>query len=301
MRDCGRGDHHDRLRDRLGPAVSLPFISAAEVAQGLSAAEAVDALEDALLAGLDPEADTPRGAVELERGQLLLMPSAAAGQPVVKLVTIGGEPRIQGVCVVFDADTLAPAAIVDGIALTNLRTAAVSALAVRHLAIPDATRLVLFGRGPQAYAHATALRAVRRVEHVEMIGREHGDIDELIERADIICCATTAREPLFDGARVADHATVVAIGSHEPDARETDDALAGRATIVVESRASALREAGDVILAINAGAAAAGELVTLSELVRGKAQPSCERPRLFKSTGMAWEDAVLASALVNRR
>lgn len=279
--------------------MSLPFISAAEVARRLSAAEAVDALEDALLAGLDPETDAPRGAVELERGQLLLMPSVAAAQPVVKLVTIGGEPRIQGVCVVFDAATLAPAAIVDGIALTNLRTAAVSALAVRYLAIPDAGRLVLFGRGPQAYAHATALRAVRPVEHVEMIGREHGNLDGLIERADIICCCTTAREPLFDGARVADHATVVAIGSHEPDARETDDALAARAAIVVESRASALREAGDVILAIDSGATTPEQLVTLSELVRGEAKPGTDRPRLFKSTGMSWEDAVVASALVD--
>lgn len=279
--------------------MSLRFISATEVAQRLTAAQAVEALQTALLAGLDPEADAPRGAVELERGQLLLMPSAAATHPVVKLVTVGGEPRIQGVCVVFDAATLEPAAVVDGIALTNLRTAAVSALAVRHLAVPDANRLVIFGRGPQAHAHARAISAVRPVDHVDMIGRDHGNVDELIEAADIVCCCTTAREPLFDGARVADRATVVAVGSHEPDVRETDDALASRATIVVESRASALREAGDVILAISSGATAADQLVTLSELVRGEVKPSPDRPRLFKSTGMSWEDAVVASALAN--
>jgi ornithine cyclodeaminase len=102
---------------------------------------------------------------------------------------------------------------------------------------------------------------------------------------------------VFDGALVADHATVVAIGSHEPAARETDDALAARATIVVESRASALREAGDVIAAIAAGAATADGLVTLAELVRGEAAPDPGRPRLFKSTGMSWEDAVVAAAL----
>ena len=79
--------------------------------------------------------------------------------------------------------------------------------------------------------------------------------------------------------------------------RETDDALAARATIVVESRASALREAGDVILAIEAGAASEDELVTLAELVRGEARPDPARPRFFKSTGMSWEDAVIASAL----
>src|SRR6185437_16822719 len=130
-------------------------------------------------------------------------------------------------------------------------------LAVRHLAIPDARRLLVFGRGPQAHAHATALPAVRPVEHIDMVGRDHGNVGELVAAADVICCCTTAREPLFDGELVADHATVVAMGSHEPDARETDDTLARRATIVVESRTSALLEAGDLIVAIEAGATTA--------------------------------------------
>jgi ornithine cyclodeaminase/alanine dehydrogenase-like protein (mu-crystallin family) len=279
--------------------MSLPFLDADEVRRRLGVAEAADALEAALLDGLDPEADPPRAAVELDRGQLLLMPSAAAGHPVVKLVTIGGEPRIQGVCVVFDGETLAPVALVDGIALTNLRTAAVSALAVRHLALPDAQRLLVFGRGPQAHGHVEAMRAVRPIELVDMVGRDQarGGVDELVAAADIVCCCTTARQPLFDGSLVADHAVVVAIGSHEPALRETDDALAERATIVVESRASALREAGDVVLAIEAGGASPDELITLAELIRGEAGPDPVRPRLFKSTGMSWEDAVIAATL----
>jgi ornithine cyclodeaminase/alanine dehydrogenase-like protein (mu-crystallin family) len=277
--------------------VSLPFIAAPEVERRLSVSQAADALEAALAAGLDPEADPPRGAVELDHGQLLLMPSASATHPVVKLVTVGGEPRIQGVCVIFDRTTLAPRALADGIAVTNLRTAAVSALAVRRLAIPEARRLLVFGRGPQARAHAAALAQIRPIEQVDMVGRDHTGVDELVATADIVCCCTTAREPLFDGALVPDHAAVVAIGSHEPDVRETDDALAAHATIVVESRTSALREAGDVILAIDSGATSADALVTLAGLVRGEATPAADRPRLFKSTGMAWEDAVVASAL----
>jgi ornithine cyclodeaminase/alanine dehydrogenase-like protein (mu-crystallin family) len=154
--------------------MNLPFIAAAEVEQRLSPSKAADALEAALLAGLDPEVDPPRAVVELDRGQMLVMLSAAARHPVVKLLTVGGEPRIQGICVIFDSTTLAPIALVDGIAVTNLRTAAVSALAVRHLAVPDARRLVVFGRGPQAHAHVTALRAIRPIEHVDMVGRARG-------------------------------------------------------------------------------------------------------------------------------
>jgi ornithine cyclodeaminase len=278
--------------------MSLPFLAAADVAQRLGVAAAVDALEAALLAGLDPEADPPRSALALAGGELLVMPSAAGGHAAVKLVTVGGEPRIQGVCVVFDATTLAPVALVDGIALTNVRTPAVSALAVARLAVPGARRLLVFGRGPQAHGHVEAIRAVRPVAHVDLVGRHSDGVERLVREADIVCCATTARAPLFDGSLVADHATVVAIGSHEPEARETDDALAERATVVVESRASALREAGDVIAAIASGALREDSLVTLADVVRGRVAVDPGRPRLFKSTGMAWEDAVVASALV---
>jgi ornithine cyclodeaminase len=273
--------------------MSLPFLSAADVERLLGVTAAADALEAALLAGLDPEAEPPRGVVAVGGGVLLVMPAAVGSHAVVKLVTVGGQPRVQGVCVVFDAGTLAPVALIDGIALTNLRTPAVSALAVRRLAVEDAHRLLVFGRGPQAHAHAAAMRAVRPIEHVDMVGRDTGDTSALVAGADVICCCTTARAPLFDGALVAGHATVVAIGSHEPDAREVDDTLARRGTVVVESRGSALREAGDVI----AAGIPESDLVTLADLVRGGATADPARPRLFKSTGMAWEDAVVAAAL----
>jgi ornithine cyclodeaminase len=123
-----------------------------------------------------------------------------------------------------------------------------------------------------------------------LLGRDDPRRDELVAGADVICCCTTAREPLFDGDLVADHACVVAIGSHEPDARETDDRLARRATVVVESRSSALREAGDVI----AAGLGPDDVVTLREVVGGAEIPP--GPRLFKSTGMAWQDAVVAGA-----
>jgi ornithine cyclodeaminase/alanine dehydrogenase-like protein (mu-crystallin family) len=225
-----------------------------------------------------------------------MMPSELGGHLAVKLVTIGGDPRVQGVVVVFSSSTLAPVAVIDGIALTNVRTSAVSALAVRHLARAGASRLLVFGRGPQAHAHVEAISAIRPLSQVDLVGREAQGAPALVAAADIICCCTTSSTPLFDGSLVRDGAVVVAIGTHDADARETDDALAARATAVVESRASALREAGDVICAIESGALAEDSLVTLSELVRGVAEIG-PGPRLFKSSGMSWEDAVMAGRL----
>jgi ornithine cyclodeaminase len=95
---------------------------------------------------------------------------------------------------------------------------------------------------------------------------------------------------------VQEHTTVVAIGSHDPDKRETDDALASRATVVVESRKSALREAGDVVAPLQSGALTEDRIITLAELINATRQPA-PGPRLFKSSGMSWEDAVIAGAL----
>ena len=275
--------------------MTIPYLDADEVARRLSPRAAVDALEAALRGGLAVDADPPRSNVGLDRGQMLVMPSGLGGHPMVKVVTVGGDPRIQGVCVAFDPVSLAPVALLDAIAVTNLRTAAVSALAVRHLAPPDAARLVVFGRGPQGAAHVAAVEAVRPIASVEVLGRDAYGRDAAIARADVICCCTTARRPIFDGALVADHATVVAIGSHEPDAREVDDVLVGRASVVVESVAVALREAGDLILA---DTLRRDELIPLAALVRGEQAPVPGRPRLFKSVGMAWEDAVVVDALL---
>lgn len=286
--------------------MALPYLDAAALAAALPMPAAVDALERALLAGLDPGADPPRTSVATGGGQLLLMPSTAAGGFAVKLVSVGPEgrrPRIQGVLVLFDAGTLAPVALVDGVALTAIRTPAVSALAVRHLAAPGARRLVVFGTGPQGEGHVTAMRAVRPVEEVVVIGRDRSRAAALadrcggrvgsaadVEHADVVVCATTAREPLFDGRLVAGHACVVAVGTHEPDAREVDAALVRRSRLVVEDVATALREAGDLVLA----GVRPDRLQPLADLVRRGPRPHAG-PTLVKTVGMAWQDAVVAT------
>jgi ornithine cyclodeaminase len=260
------------------------------------------------------------------------MPSEAVEHAGVKVVSVApgnpalGRPRIQGVYLLVDADSLAPLAVLDGTALTTLRTPAVSLAAIGPaLLLSDAPlRVAVFGAGPQAIAHvetvldvvapsrpvASVTYLVRRPDAaavpqlagipVRLQASSGGESQRVVGDAGLIVCATTTREPLFDGRSVRDDAVVVAVGSHEPDAREVDGTLVARAQVVVEDLATATREAGDVVQAIGEGRLRPEDLVPMSEVVTRRVQPSAGRPLLFKSTGMAWEDLVVASA-VHRR
>ena len=179
-------------------------------------------------------------------------------------------PPCRAAYLLFEGPGQRPVALLDGAALTDLRTAAVSALAVRHLlpgrARTDRLRLVVLGAGPQARAHVETMRALHDVASVTLVGRDParvaalaeevgatvGDVSSVAE-ADVVCCCTSATTPLFDGGLVRDDAVVVAIGSHHPTSREVDDTLVRRAAVVVESRRSALAEAGDVVVPLAAG------------------------------------------------
>jgi ornithine cyclodeaminase len=294
-------------------------LDAAGVTSALPMATAVAALRSALLDGLDPAADPARALVPLDNGQMLLMPASGGGYAGIKVATVApdnpavGLPRVQGSYLLLAGATLTPLAVLDGIALTSIRTAAVSAVAVDALAEPDAARLVVFGSGPQAYSHVAALRVVRPVREVVVVGRDARRAEALVAdcvagglvartgsaedvaTADLVACCTTARTPLFDGTTLPDHATVVAVGSHEPDAAEVDAVTVTRSTVVVEALAAALREAGDVIQPVARAQLDPATLIELAALIRGTVEVPKNRPRLFKSVGMAWEDLVLAA------
>ena len=281
----------------------------------LSERAAVEALRAALRDGLDPEAGPARSVVPVSHGQLLLMPAEWGRYAGVKVAGVApgnpalGRPRIQATYLLLDARTLTPLATLDGTALTSVRTAAVSALAVDVLAPATASRLVVFGTGPQARGHIAAIRTIRPIGDVVVIGRSAdrarafaSDVDGRVGSvadvggADIVVCATTSRTPLFDGALLSATATVVAVGSHEPDAREVDDVTVAASTVVVEARAAALREAGEVVAAVASGVLDPATLVSLADVVRGTAAVEPGRPKLFKTVGMAWEDLVIAAS-----
>lgn len=288
----------------------------ADAVAALGPDAAREAIIAALVSAVDPAADTPRTSVELAKGHFLLMPSQGPTAAGVKVASVApgnserGLPRIQAVYVLFDGDTLAPRAVLDGTALTTLRTPAVSVAATIARLREEPLHLAVIGAGPQAHGHVAALGAARRLASTTFLvrrPRSPGDValgspsgTTALERADVIVCATSARTPLFDSRVVRDDAVVIAVGSHEPDARELDSALLGRATTVVEDVATALREAGDVVLAVADGALGPDDLVSMKDVVTGVVRPPADRPLAFKSVGMAWEDLAVATAVVER-
>lgn len=318
----------------MSAATSVELLDAAAVTTLLRPRDAVRAIEDALRAGLDPSATTPRSAVPTARGELLLMPAVTADAVGVKVVSVApgnaarGVPRVQGVYVLFDEATLTPLAVVDGAALTTLRTPAVSVAAV-HRALEPVRRpmqVVVFGAGPQGLGHlhtladsvpgagasgtGAALEASVVVRDVakarvpamdgvstQLVDAADAAVGGLLAAADVVVCATTATSPLFPADTVGDRTVVIAVGAHALEAREVEPALAARSLVVVEDRATALREAGVVKAAVDAGGLGEGDVVPMRDVVTGAVPLAHDGPVLFVSVGMAWEDLVVARRL----
>jgi ornithine cyclodeaminase len=261
--------------------------------------------------------------------RLLLMPAWAAGSLGVKIVTVFPGNRARGLASVsalyllLDGATGHPLALIDGEALTLRRTAAASALAATHLARPDAKRLLVVGTGALAPYMAAAHCALRPMERVLVWGRsvEHAraavarlaadglpaeacaDLGAGLALADIVTCATTAREPIVRGALVQPGTHVDLVGAFTPEMRESDDALVERAEVFVDTFAGALKEAGDLVQPIAAGAIAREHVrAELADLVTGRhpGRGSAAAVTLFKSVGTALED-LCAARLVYRR
>lgn len=208
----------------------------------------------------------------------------------------------------FRPETGEPLVTMDGRLITEMRTAAVSAVATDALARADASVLAILGSGVQARSHLEAMRIVRKFREVrvwsprnahvfakEFDVRAAASAEEAVRGADVIVVATAATTPVLMGEWLSPGAHINAVGATRPDWRELDDAVLRRARIYVEAREGAMKESGDIIAAGNIFA-------EIGEVVAGtkSGRKSEEEITLFKSVGVAVED-IVAADLVWRR
>jgi thiomorpholine-carboxylate dehydrogenase len=207
----------------------------------------------------------------------------------------------------FRADTGEPLATMDGRLITEMRTAAVSAVAIDHLASPAAKVLAILGSGVQARSHVRALAGIRsftdvRVwsrsqDHAQQFASEIGarvtTAEQAVSGADVVLALTSSPQPILQGKWLSPQAMVCAIGAATPDRRELDEETM-RGAVVVESREAALKEAGDIVLAQAQVTAEIGELLNGAPFDRG------ERPVVFKSVGIAVEDIAAAKLVFDK-
>lgn len=294
----------------------VPFVSAADLHGAVGWRTAIESIAHGALRSREV---SQRSIVDVSQGQLLLMPAEDSEFVGCKVLSVApanpaaGLERIQGIFLLMDAATLTLQAMFDGVALTSLRTPAVSAAAIDRVAESDARTLGIIGTGPQAIAHAHAIRTVRPIETVLIAGTSSAKSDaaadvlraegidavaasaEEAAGADIVVCATTASDPVLEHRWVSPTATVVAIGSHESQKRELPGELLEAAQVIVESRGVALSEAGDVIQAIGEGHLSADALIELGAVVSGEWRVDATRPRVVKTCGVGWQDLAIAA------
>jgi ornithine cyclodeaminase/alanine dehydrogenase-like protein (mu-crystallin family) len=236
-----------------------------------------------------------------------------------------GLPSISALVIAFDPTTGAPVALLDGTALTTLRTAAGSAVAVDALAVADADGLGVLGSGVQARAHVRAIARVRSLRTVRIwspdaerraraaaeltaeLGIPVRAVDEpqaAVAGMPIVVTCTLATTPVLEGAWLASGSTVVSIGSFEPDRTEVDAQTIRRATtVVVDDPDTAAGHAGPIVTAVAAGMLAAADLVPLGAVLTGdrigrKAEDDIV---FYNSVGLGIQDAAAAWAVVNAR
>jgi thiomorpholine-carboxylate dehydrogenase len=250
--------------------------------------------------------------LEQYRGFFGIMPAVCGDIMGAKLVTLFpdngniGLPTHQGIIVILRATTGEPLAVLDGRLITEMRTAAVTAVATKLLAAPDASVLAILGSGVQARAHWKALQLVLQFREVRIWSRNSNHAQALAEEiggtamsaehavcgADVVVTVANVADPILFGRWLKPGALVNAVGAVGATRRELDDA-AMQAAVVADSRQAAMVESGDILLS---GATVYAEL---GEILAGtKPKPSAETI-VFKSLGLAVEDLAAAKLVID--
>jgi ornithine cyclodeaminase/alanine dehydrogenase-like protein (mu-crystallin family) len=238
-----------------------------------------------------------------------------------------GLPAIHALVMLVDTETGQPAAIMDGSYLTALRTGAVSGAAADFLAREDSRTLAVIGAGAQGVTQIAAICAVRSIERVIAVDISEASLERLregirqdwpdlldrvevstdaagaVRQADIVCTATTSRQPVFADADLKPGTHVSGVGAYTPQMQEVPAETVVRATVVVDAIDAALEEGGDLIIPLNQGLVTRDHFSReLGMLVNGTAtgRSSREEITFFKSVGNAVQDVVVAKRAVER-
>jgi ornithine cyclodeaminase/alanine dehydrogenase-like protein (mu-crystallin family) len=311
---------------------NLLFLSAVEVRRCLPMREAVEAMQSAFAALSAGEAVVPlrsHVAAPRHQGELLLMPCYLPREDRLSLKALTvfegnpslGLPRIQALMILFDGARGQPLAVMDGAAVTALRTGAASGAATDLLARREAATVAILGAGVQGRTQLEAVCTVRKIRAAwvydaqrgaaESFAREMGAAVGLpvtavdsaaaaVRAADIVCAATSATSPVFDDADLKPGAHINGVGSYRPTMQEVPTATVARARVVVDHRPAALAEAGDLLVPIEQGKFSAGSIVAeLGEIVVGRAGGRTDENQItfFKSVGVAVQDLAAASRI----
>ena len=313
--------------------MELRVLSAADVRRALPMSEAIEVMRRAYGQLSANQVDMPlRTRLETDQGLVLLMPAflRQSRELGFKMVSIWGNnpakglPAVIALATVLDPETGQPLALINGEALTAIRTGAGGGLAADLLARPDAGVVAVFGAGVQARAQLEAVCAVRRIQAVRIFGRTPSSVEAFAQEvaewpeapqvsvagtrkdavvgADIIITATTSASPVFDGRDLSPGAHITAVGAYTPRMQEVDEVAVRQADkIVVDSLQACLAEAGDLIIPIEKRIINKVDIYgEIGEIVNGKkpGRESHEEITLFKSVGVAVQDAAAAGQIL---
>jgi alanine dehydrogenase len=300
----------------------MRFISEEQIRGAAKIEDVIRAIHTVFARGFATVQMPVRTVLELDGAVLLVMPCydsslQAAG---IKLVSVSKKAGVNAVYELLDASTGLTVARMEANCLTDLRTAATSAVATDLLARKDTETLGIFGCGRQATVHLAVLPRVRKFKRFLVCGSARSDIrtfcarikvelaidaepadaETVARESDVICACTTSPTPIFNGnwLRAGTHLNLV--GAFQPETREVDDITVKRARVVVDTYEGALQESGDILIPIKNNVIDRSHIIAdLHEIASGKkpGRTSSDDITLFKSVGCALEDLVTAQLI----
>jgi alanine dehydrogenase len=293
-----------------------------QVRQAINIDDVIGVIHAAFTRGFASVHMPARTMLKMDDAILLVMPcyDGALHAAGVKLVSVSAKAGVQAVYELLDPQTGVALARMEANYLTDVRTAATSAVATDLLARKDVETLGIFGSGRLAVAHFAVLPHVRQFRRFLVCGSDRSDLTTFCEGmkkeyhlevepataqsvardSDVICTCTTAHAPLFDGNYLRPGTHLNLVGAFQPETREVDDITIKRSHVVVDAYDGALQEAGDLLIPIRNGTIDHSHIVAdLHEIASGKkaARTSADSITLFKSVGCALEDLVTAQLI----